>query len=118
MPTLRREGARVKLFGEVDSKGPISLAAIKEQFLSLNPKTPKTLVINSGGGDVEESFKIYHWLRALPAPLMAVAEKRCQSAALTIFLAADLRVAAPHAKILLHRTHIPRTKLPQRIQRT
>ena len=84
-PTLRREGARVKLFGEVDPKGPISLAAIKEQFAGLNPKTPKTLVINSGGGDTGESFQIYHWLRALPVPLMAVAENRCQSAALTIF---------------------------------
>ena len=115
VPTLRRDGARITFVGEIDSKGPVSLAAVKHFVLRQPEETPKTIVINSSGGNVDEAFRVYEFLRALPMPLATVAEKSCRSAALIIFLAANFRRANPGAEFLLHGTHMGTDNLPQRL---
>ena len=112
--TKRKEGVLVCLSGEIGEKGPISLAAVKRRLL-LQPDMPITILINSRGGNTNEAFKIYDYLRALPTPLATVADKNCCSAALIIFMAADFRLALPGAEFLLH--ELPRRLNARTLQR-
>ena len=112
--TKRSEGLRICLTGEIGTEAPISLAAVKKKLL-LQRDAPKTIVINSSGGNVTEAYRIYNFLRAMPVPLATVADKMCRSAALIVFLAADFRIAMPRAEFLLHQAHMSADDLPRRL---
>jgi ATP-dependent Clp protease protease subunit len=103
---------RVNLSGPVGAGESISLAAVRRQVISRRFGHVH-FDINSTGGSVSESEKIFHYFRALPVPVSGRAVGQCLSAALTIFLAADLRIAAPQCEFLLHGTAIGRETLPE-----
>ncbi|MBZ9603960.1 ATP-dependent Clp protease proteolytic subunit [Phyllobacterium chamaecytisi] len=64
-----------------------------------------TLMINSDGGECAPSIDLYILLRRHPAPIkVALLQSRCESAAVLIALAADLRIAQADTNILLHPT--------------
>ena len=60
------------------------------------------LHISSTGGNLHAGFAAYHHLRSLGIPLIAHNIGNVESSAVLLFLAADTRVAAPHATFLLH----------------
>ena len=115
IPTNRREGIQIKLVGEIDPNGPISLTTVKYFVLRHPEDTPKIIHLDSSGGSVDEAFRVYEFLRALPTPLATVADKSCRSAALIIFMSANFRVANPGAEFLLHGTHMGTDSLPPRL---
>ena len=115
VPTKRREGARINLTGEIDPKGPLSLLAIKQMVLRHPEEMPKTIYINSSGGNILEAFKAYEWLHSLPIPMATVADKHCLSAGLILFLAGDFRIANPGTELLLHGTHMGTDDFPPRL---
>ena len=49
--------------------------------------------INSCGGEVEEGFAIYDYLRGLGRPIRTIASDMCASIATVVFLAGDVRIA-------------------------
>ena len=113
VPTRRREGTRIHLVGEIGPKSPVSLASVRELVLRQPEETPKTIVLNSSGGNLDEGFRIFEFLHALPIPMSTVAEKYCRSSALIIFLAGNFRIANPGTEFLLHPTNMSADDLPQ-----
>lgn len=99
VPTRWREG--VRLVGKIDPKGPISLAVV-QKWINVSPEhSAKHFLLDSEGGCIAEAFRIFEALRSLPVPIAATAIHVC-SAALVIYAAADLRIAAPDTAFLLH----------------
>jgi ATP-dependent protease ClpP protease subunit len=71
------------------------------------------VLVNSGGGQLEEAFSIFGELRAYPGTVTAFADHDCSSAALLIFLAGDYRVATADTKMLIHGARIGRNDLAE-----
>lgn len=63
------------------------------------------LHISSTGGSLMAGFSAYHHLRSLGVSLIAHNIGNVESSAVLLFLAADTRLAAPHATFLLHDFH-------------
>jgi ATP-dependent protease ClpP protease subunit len=63
------------------------------------------LHISSGGGDLASAFAAYHFLRSIEIPIEAHNIGNIESAAVLLFLAADVRRAAPHSRFLFHDFH-------------
>lgn len=63
------------------------------------------LLISSSGGNLDNGFSTYNFLRSLKKPITAVNTGCVESIANIIFLAADKRVAVNNARFLLHEFH-------------
>ena len=61
--------------------------------------------LSSNGGDCDEGFTIYNFLRSLPIKLTMQCVSHVESMAVIMFLAADKRVIVPHGKIKIHPMH-------------
>ncbi len=59
-------------------------------------------LFSSTGGSVDAGIALYHYLRALPVPVVMHNTGSIVSIANVVFLAGDQRYAAPHASFLLH----------------
>jgi ATP-dependent protease ClpP protease subunit len=60
------------------------------------------LHISSGGGSLNEAFTAYNYLRSLDVPIETHNIGNVQSAAVMLFLAADIRRADPYSRFLFH----------------
>jgi ATP-dependent Clp protease protease subunit len=63
------------------------------------------LNISSTGGDLHSAFAAYYHLRSLGIPLVSHNTGNIESSAVLLYLAADVRFAAPHARFLFHSFH-------------
>jgi len=94
--------AELHLYGDVvawqsagmDDWGCISLRTIKDELKNLGGADAFDeilLRINSPGGDVDEGFAIYNYVRSHGKPVTTIADGSCHSIASVIFLAGDVR---------------------------
>lgn len=63
---------------------------------------PITLIINSGGGSVDEGMAIYDAISHIPCPVIGKVMGVCMSSALTILQACSLRLLSKNATLMLH----------------
>ncbi|QQG35259.1 MAG: ATP-dependent Clp protease proteolytic subunit [Micavibrio aeruginosavorus] len=100
-----RVGRVVRLTGAVDRDSAIQVIQRLKYLDENNPgKKDITLVINSGGGDVEQGMAIYDTIRTLRSDVSTVCEGRAMSMA-AVLLAAGTpgkRKALPSCHIMLH----------------
>lgn len=101
----------LRLSGPVGPDCSINAASVR-RWLSRERFRHIHLVISSTGGNVDEADAIYAALRNQPVPVSAVAKGHCLSAAVSIFLAASLRLASPDTVFLLHQTSRAKDSLP------
>lgn len=95
----------VRLSGEINRATAITVIQ-RLQYLDANNPDGKdiTLLINSGGGDVEQGLAIYDTMRNLKSDVKTVCEGRAMSMA-AVLLAAGAqgkRMSLPHCRIMLH----------------
>lgn len=94
----------ITCFGDINDLLVSRLIDVSGQ--AINYKSSEIhLHISSRGGDLHAGFAAYHHLRSLNIPLIAHNIGNVESAAVLLFLAADTRLAAPHATFLLHPFH-------------
>jgi ATP-dependent protease ClpP protease subunit len=86
------------LVGDVEAASVDKILATLDRY----PDAPLTLSINSQGGDVGAAWGLFWRLREHAPEVTTCAGRRCDSAALTIFLAGDIRIAAPTTEFLVH----------------
>ena len=72
------------------------------EFLEEAGGSNVTIRINSGGGNHLDSLAMYSVLRAYPGQITAIAVGACYSAAVIIFAAADIRIAAEESWFMVH----------------
>lgn len=58
--------------------------------------------LSTEGGSTFHGFTLYNFIRSLPVPTVMCNIGSVQSMGIILYLAADLRVAAPHSRFLLH----------------
>lgn len=97
------------------------MAAYLSFALSITPETTASLInhvieqinngesevhvqISSGGGYVDPCLHAYNTLRALPVKIVTHNAGAIQSIANLLYLAGEVRLAAPHTTFLFHRT--------------
>lgn len=73
-----------------------------EAILSLPPRRPVQIVINSGGGSVYASLGVMAAMRLRELAAEAIVLADCSSSALLIFATCQRRRIAPHASFLFH----------------
>lgn len=61
-----------------------------------------SVIINSGGGDSDMGIALYDMLRAMRNEVVTVNVSRAFSIAALILQAGDLRLALPHAEVMIH----------------
>lgn len=72
------------------------------------PEHAQTVVVNidSVGGSLDESIKIYRLLAEWPCAVYANIERRAYSGAALVALAADVRIIRPDGQMMLHQPNI------------
>src|SRR5690348_1747205 len=70
--------------------------------LAGSPNNPAIISIDSPGGGSSETLQLYHAIRAHAAPTTAMCASRCYSGAVSVFLAADTRIATRSARFGVH----------------
>jgi ATP-dependent protease ClpP protease subunit len=88
----------VSLIGEIDGDAVDQLVTDIESA----PDAPIVCTLNSAGGDAWQALRLYHTLRAHPAPVTTIVDGLCSSAAILPQLAGDRRLASAHARFYLH----------------
>lgn len=88
----------IQVVGEINSDMLARIAATLE-----HPADGIDIVVYSDGGDLDAALDLYAVLLAHPARKTAIIRK-ASSAALFPALAADRRIAAPGARVLLHQS--------------
>jgi len=73
-----------------------SLAALKQGATSLRYH------LSTDGGSTFHGFTLYSFIRSLPVPTVMCNLGSVQSMGIIAFLAADVRIAGPHSRFLLH----------------
>ena len=103
-------GVVLNLFGEIGPEAPLSLKSVKAQLGECSPHRIH-FIIDSTGGNIVESKRIFNFLRNQPAKMSAEVGRYCLSAAVTILLAAAHRMAKIDSEILLHCARISATSI-------
>lgn len=67
--------------------------------------TEITIFLSTDGGDTDFGFTAYEFLRSLPVKLTIHCIGNIESMGIIMFLAADIRIATPHAKFKIHPLH-------------
>ncbi len=100
----------IRLAGHIGEDRQLSCAAVRNvvgDVLKVRPLLRHLhVVIDSDGGSIKESELIYRFLRALPLCLSMEIGKECSSAAITVLMAASLRMCRRDAKLLIHPARI------------
>jgi ATP-dependent protease ClpP protease subunit len=98
---------RIDVVNFVSGINPKSIAALIEVTgQARNNRSSKIILnISSTGGDLHSAFAAYYHLRSLGIPLVSHNMGNIESSAVLLYLAADTRIAAPHARFLLHSFH-------------
>ena len=95
---------RILVVGRVGEDMAKSVIAQLLYLESVDPKTPITLFINSGGGSVTDGLAIIDAMALVSCPVHTVAVGRAASMAAVILAcgAPGKRVVAPNARVMLH----------------
>jgi ATP-dependent protease ClpP protease subunit len=72
--------------------------------LDLNPILELEITIDSSGGDPDVARDIFYLLENYRSRTTTIANSKCMSSAVLIFLAADTRLAGKHADFMIHPT--------------
>jgi ATP-dependent protease ClpP protease subunit len=101
------ETQRIDVVNFVSAIKPKSIAALIEVTGKARNSGSTKIILNlsSTGGDLASAFAAYYHLRSLGIPLVSHNMGNVESSAVLLFLAADTRLAAPHARFLLHGFH-------------
>jgi ATP-dependent protease ClpP protease subunit len=73
--------------------------------MAANGITKVTIHLSSEGGGLSPAFSAYHFLRSVSIPLVMYNAGNVESSAVLLYLAADVRAAAPHSRFLIHPFH-------------
>jgi ATP-dependent Clp protease, protease subunit len=87
--------------GISDQKSRSLMEACAQAIAQTSPEQLYFL-FSSSGGSVDAGIALYHYLRALPVPIIMHNTGSVDSVANMVFLAADHRYATPHSSFLLH----------------
>ncbi len=90
--------------GEIGPKKPVNARDVLAQVRFITGTGAKSLdvLINSPGGNVAESDKIYNVIRSFRGPITTRVFGHCASAAIRILLAGTYREAGANAKFCIH----------------
>jgi len=92
----------IHLSGEVDTDMTSKLA-LNLSLLQMRGSTqPITIVINSGGGDVQQALAMYDFIRSSGCHITTVALGSCESSACILLQAGDLRKAYRGTTVMYH----------------
>lgn len=92
--------SKIILRGVVGQDADISLSSVIADVKALGEISSLTVLIDSIGGEVDEGFAIYDYLRSLGVPVTTRTDGACASIATVIFLAGDSRVAC--GELMIH----------------
>ena len=86
---------------------PETFAGFQNVVLSALKAGASELAIHmsSDGGNNDQGFAAYHFLRSLPVPITMHCIGNIESMAVVVFLAAQTRNIVPHGKIKIHPMH-------------
>lgn len=86
---------------------PETLAGFQNCALNalVNGATKITVYISSEGGNNDQGFAMYHFIRSLPATVSTHCIGNVESMAIIAFLAGERRLVTPEAKIKIHPMH-------------
>lgn len=87
---------------EASEWGSVSLTSIKNQIDAQSSAKDVLVHIHSAGGDVNEGFAIYDYLKSLGKPINTVIEGNCFSIATIIALAGEERTMTSNSEFLIH----------------
>lgn len=90
---------------DVDDWGCINLKTLTDELTELGGTDAFDEIkvrINSPGGNVEEGFAIYNYLRSLNKPITTIADGKCHSIASVIFMAGDIRQIFKTTEPIIH----------------
>lgn len=95
------ESRRIEYRGEVNE---LMSSIITRALLKLSEKSsdPIEFYFSSSGGDVYEGLAVYDAIMACPCDVHIIASGKIMSAGFIIFLAGDVRIAAPHTTFMMH----------------
>jgi ATP-dependent protease ClpP protease subunit len=82
--------------------GEINERTANRIIAAIDPDAPLSLTIESTGGNPIEAFRLFNALRAHAPPVVCMTEGRCDSAAIIVYMAGDIRIAGRGATFLLH----------------
>lgn len=91
----------ITFFGDI-AEPTIGLLIDMTQKAKLSKTSAIYLKISSTGGLLHAGFAAYQYLRSLNVPIITYNFGNVESAAMLLYLAGDMRYAAPHSTFLLH----------------
>lgn len=89
------------LFGEVDTSSSLGVVTAIHHFDSQSSK-PINLVINNGGGDIDEGWAMYDAIQLSRSRVTAICMGSCMSAATLVLQACDQRLSTPNCQFMVH----------------
>jgi ATP-dependent Clp protease, protease subunit len=92
----------IGFFSDVSFKSAHILFA-ELRVLLADRESRTRMLINSNGGDTNAGLMIYNLVRSMGANLEAHNVGRVDSAAVSIYLSAEVRLASPNSSFLIHR---------------
>src|SRR5712692_7325172 len=89
------------------SINPETLAGLQNVALSAlnNGATEIRIHISSEGGNNDQAFAAYHFLRSFPVPITTHCIGNIESMSIVIYLAGTKRLIVPHGKVKIHPMH-------------
>ena len=89
------------------SINPETLAGLQNVALSAlgNGATEIRIHISSDGGNNDQAFAAYHFLRSFPVPITTHCIGNVESMSIVIYLAGTKRLIVPHGKVKIHPMH-------------
>jgi ATP-dependent protease ClpP protease subunit len=102
-----QETENIAVVNFVSGINPKSIAALIEVTSESRNRGVDKIILNisSIGGDLAPIFGAYYHLRSLGIPLVSCNMGNIESSAVLLYLAADIRLAAPHSRFLFHNFH-------------
>lgn len=86
----------------IDFKTIPEMQKVLLRMVIADSKAPANLLIDCGGGDVNEALKAYDLIKALPFEVHCIIVGSCHSATLTLISACTKRFATKHSRFLFH----------------
>jgi ATP-dependent protease ClpP protease subunit len=109
--------ATLRLHGEIGPNKDFSERAVRRFLDSAEFKDAKHLhlEVSSSGRDTDESFGIYHALKAQPISISAEISGPCESGACIVLMSASFRRARADANFMIHNAAIETSALTGRL---
>lgn len=99
------ESRMLDIFERIDEKTVSRIISQMDYLVGFDDKSPITIRINCGGGNMLDGFAIYDVIRMFSrrgTPIRTIALGKCCSMAVPIFLAGDFRNCLPNTSFMMH----------------